>query len=124
MKVHNPGFLGIVDDAKTRVRQMSVAEYRQLAASGEPFLFIDVREDNEWNDAHPAGATHLSKGIIERDIEDVVKDKGLKLVLMCGGGFRATLAADNLHKMGFSGAVSLDGGWRAWQAAELPVEKL
>ena len=109
MKVHNPGFLAIVDDAKTRVRQMSVDEYRELAASGEPYLFIDVREDNEWHEAHPAGATHLSKGIIERDIEDVVKDKGMKLVLMCGGGFRASLAADNLHRMGYGEAVSLDG---------------
>jgi rhodanese-related sulfurtransferase len=122
MKVHNPGFLTLVDDAKLRVKQMSVTEYEQLANSGEPFVFIDVREDHEWNAAHPTGAVHLSKGIIERDIEDVVPDKDRKLVLMCGGGYRATLAADNLHKMGYSGAVSLDGGWRAWQAAGLPIE--
>ena len=121
MKVHNPGFLAIVDDAKTRVRQMSVDEYKQLVASGEAHLFIDVREDNEWDEAHPQGATHLSKGIIERDIEDMVSDKSMKLVLMCGGGYRASLAADNLHRMGFSEAVSLDGGWRAWLAAGLPV---
>ena len=122
MKIHNPGFLAIVDDAKTRVKQMSLAEYQQLVASGEPFLFIDVREDHEWNDAHPKGAVHLSKGIIERDIEDIVPDKTRKLVLMCGGGYRASLAADNLHKMGYSKAVSFDGGWRAWQAAGLPIE--
>lgn len=122
MKVHNPGFLALVDDAKQRVTQMSVAEYEQLAASGETFLFIDVREDHEWNEAHPNGAIHLSKGIIERDIEDIVPDKERKLVLMCGGGYRASLAADNLHRMGYSKAVSFDGGWRAWQAAGLPIE--
>ena len=122
MKIHNPGFLAIVDDAKTRVKQMSVAEYEQLAASGEPLLFIDVREDHEWNEAHPKDALHLSKGIIERDIEDVAPDKNMHLVLMCGGGYRASLAADNLQKMGYSKAISFDGGWRAWQAAGLPIE--
>ena len=122
MKIHNPGFLAIVDDAKTRVKQMSVAEYEQLAASTEPLLFIDVREDHEWNKAHPKEALHLSKGIIERDIEDVAPDKNMHLVLMCGGGYRASLAADNLQKMGYSKAISFDGGWRAWQAAGLPIE--
>ena len=122
MKIHNPGFLAIVDDAKTRVKQMSVAEYEQLAASTEPLLLIDVREDHEWNEAHPKGALHLSKGIIERDIEDVAPDKNMHLVLMCGGGYRASLAADNLQKMGYSKAISFDGGWRAWQAAGLPIE--
>jgi rhodanese-related sulfurtransferase len=122
MKVHSPGFLAIVDDAKTRVKQMSLAEYEHLVVSGEPFLFIDVREDHEWNEAHPKGAVHMSKGIIERDIELAVPDKNRKLVLMCGGGYRASLAADSLHKMGYSGAVSFDGGWRAWQASGLPVE--
>ena len=122
MKVHSPGFLALVDDAKRRVKQMRLAEYEQLVASEEKYLFIDVREDHEWNEAHPKGAVHMSKGIIERDIEEAVPDKKTKLVLMCGGGYRATLAADNLHKMGYSEAVSFDGGWRAWQEAGLPAE--
>ena len=122
MKVHSPGFLALVDYAKRRVRQMSLGEYEQLVTSGEKFLFIDVREDHEWNEAHPKGAVHMSKGIIERDIEEAVPDKKTRLVLMCGGGYRASLAADNLHKMGYSEAVSFDGGWRAWQEAGLPTE--
>ena len=84
---------------------------------------MDVREDNEWAAGHAAGAVHLGKGIIERDIEAKVPGKDTKLVLYCGGGFRSALAADNLQKMGYTNAISLDGGWKAWQQAGLPVEK-
>jgi rhodanese-related sulfurtransferase len=85
-------------------------------------LLIDTREDNEWNAAHAAGAIHLGKGIIERDIETKVPDKSATLVLYCGGGYRSALVADSLQKMGYTNAISLDGGWRAWQAAGLPTE--
>jgi rhodanese-related sulfurtransferase len=89
----------------------------------EPHLLVDVREDNEFAAGHATGAVHLGKGIIERDIEAKVPDKGTRLVLYCGGGFRSALAADNLQKMGYTDAISLDGGWKAWQQAGLPVEK-
>jgi rhodanese-related sulfurtransferase len=120
---HNPKFLEIVNDAKSRVKEIDIEGYRRMMKSGEPHLLVDVREDNEWAAGHAAGAVHLGKGIIERDIEARAPAKDTKLVLYCGGGFRSALAADNLQKMGYIDAISLDGGWKAWQQASLPVEK-
>ena len=121
--VHSTGFLAIVNDAKSRVKQIDIDGYRKMQAAGEPHVLVDVREDNEWAAGHAAGAVHLGKGIIERDIEAKVPDKHTRLVLYCGGGYRSALAADNLQKMGYTDAISLDGGWKAWQQAGLPVEK-
>src|SRR6266404_3587935 len=112
-KVHKPGFLALVQEAKTRVHEVSIADYKSMAASGEPHLLVDVREDTEWAAGHAAGAVHLSKGIIERDIETQVPDKSTKMVLYCGGGYRSALAADAIQKMGYKNVISLDGGWRA-----------
>ena len=120
---HNPAFLAIVNEAKSRVKEMDIEGYRKLRDAHEPHVLIDVREDSEWSAGHAAGAVHLGKGIIERDIEAKVPDKNTRLVLYCGGGFRSALAADNLQKMGYTDAISLDGGWKAWQQAGLPVEK-
>jgi rhodanese-related sulfurtransferase len=120
-KPHNPGFLALVNDAKSRVKQIDVDGYKKMPR--ESLVLIDVREDNEFAAGHAAGALHVGKGIIERDIESAVPDKSATLVLYCGGGFRSALAADALQKMGYTGAISLDGGWRAWNAAGLPVEK-
>ena len=120
---HNPGFLAIVNDAKSRVKEIDIEGYRKMLDAGQPHLLVDVREDNEWTAGHAAGAVHLGKGVIERDIETKVPDNGTRLILYCGGGYRSALAADNLQKMGYTGAISLDGGWKAWQAAGLPVEK-
>jgi rhodanese-related sulfurtransferase len=121
--VHSEGFLAIVNDAKSRVQQIDIEGYRKMQAAGEPHLLVDVREDNEWAAGRAAGAMHLGKGIIERDIEARVPDKSSRLVLYCGGGYRSALAADNLRKMGYTDTISLDGGWKAWQQAGLPVEK-
>ena len=120
-KPHNPKFLALVNDAKTRIREIDIAGYRKIA--GEKHLLIDVREDSEWAAGRAAGSIHLGKGVIERDIESKVPDKSTTMVLYCGGGFRSALAADALRQMGYSNAISLDGGWRAWNAAGLPVEK-
>jgi rhodanese-related sulfurtransferase len=120
--VHSAGFLAIVNDAKSRVKQIDIEGYRKMQEAGEPHLLVDVREDHEWAAGHAAGAVHLGKGIIERDIETHVPAKTTRLVLYCGGGYRSALAADNLRKMGYMDAISLDGGWRAWQQAGLPVE--
>lgn len=119
---HNPGFLALVDDAKTRVRQIDIEGYKQIRKVGEPHLLVDTREDSEWAAGHVAGAVHLSKGIIERDIETKVPDKSATLVLYCGGGFRSALVADNLQKMGYTNAISLDGGWRALKESGVPLE--
>lgn len=122
-KHHNPGFLALVNDAKTRVKQIDIRAYREMAERGEAGLLIDVREDNEWAAGHATGAIHLGKGIIERDIEKTVPDRRARMVLYCGGGFRSALAADALQKMGYKDVISLDGGWRAWQESGLPTEK-
>jgi rhodanese-related sulfurtransferase len=110
--VHSPGFLAIVNDAKTRVQEMDVAQYVQLLKSGEEHILVDTREESEWNAGHVTGAVHLSKGIIERDVETKIPDKDKKLVLYCGGGYRSALVADNLQKMGYANVISLDGGWK------------
>lgn len=122
-KSHSPGFLALVDDAKSHVRQIDIEEYKRMAASGDPPVLVDVREDAEWAAGHAAGALHLGKGIIERDIEAKIADKDKPMVLYCGGGFRSALAADALRKMGYTKAISLDGGWRAIQGAGLPMER-
>ena len=119
---HSAKFLKLVDDAKSRIREITVEEVRSDLASGTDFLLIDTREESEWNAAHAAGATHFGKGVIERDIERAVPDEDAKIVLYCGGGYRSALAADALQKMGYRSVYSLTGGWRAWQAANMPVK--
>jgi rhodanese-related sulfurtransferase len=121
--VHSPGFLQLVNDAKSRVKEIDIEGYRQMRDAGESHILVDTREDNEWANGHVKGAVHLSRGIIERDIEKQVPDKDTKLVLYCGGGFRSALVADNLQKMGYTGAISLDGGWRALKDSGLELEK-
>lgn len=122
-KHHDPGFLALVMDAKTRIHEIDIDEYKRLRDAGDAGQLVDVREDNEFEANHAKGALHLSKGIIERDIEKTFPDKSTKLVLYCGGGFRSALAADNLQKMGYRNVLSLDGGWRAIEASGLPLEK-
>src|SRR5690349_6730133 len=121
-KQHNSGFLDLVNDAKTRVKEIDIDEYQRMAAAGDPHMLVDVREDSEWAAGHVAGAVHLGKGIIERDIEKTEPEKDTKLVLYCGGGFRSALAADALRKMGYTQAITLDGGWRALQGSGSPLE--
>ena len=119
---HNPGFQALVNDAKTRVTEIDVEQYKAMVADGTPHVLVDVREDNEFAEGHVRGAVHLSKGVIERDVETQIPDKSAKLVLYCGGGFRSALVADNLLKMGYTQAISLDGGWRALKESGIAVE--
>jgi len=120
---HGEGFLKLTADAKTRVKEWSVAETKRRMDAGEKFLLVDVREDNEWQRGHIPGAVHMGRGIIERDIEQAVPDHAATLVLYCGGGFRSALAADNLQKMGYTNVISMDGGWRGWTEAGFSTEK-
>jgi|SRR5579864_7683710 len=120
---HNPGFLNLVNDAKSRVKEIDIGSYQKMVSGGQPHVLVDTREESEWTAGHVKGALHLSKGIIERDIETKVPDKATKVVLYCGGGFRSALVADNLQKMGYTQAISLDGGWRALKESGLPLEK-
>jgi rhodanese-related sulfurtransferase len=121
--VHSPEFLKIVNNAKSRVRQIDIDGYKKMLAAQEKHLLIDVREDREFEAAHAAGAMHLGKGIIERDIERTVPEKDTRMVLYCGGGFRSALAADSLQTMGYTNVISLDGGWHAYEVSGLPIEK-
>jgi rhodanese-related sulfurtransferase len=120
---HSPGFLKIVDDARSRIRELTVADVKAMLDRNEAFELIDVREEDEWLKGHLPRARHLCKGIIERDVEGVVVDHGAAIVLYCGGGYRSALAADNLQKMGYTNVASMDGGWRGWTEAGLPTEK-
>ena len=120
---HAPGFLKIVEDAKSRVKETTVDEVKQKLDRGEKFLLIDVREESEFAKDHLPGAIHLGKGIIERDIESRVPEPGTPMILYCGGGFRSAMAADNLQKMGYTNVLSMDGGIREWREKQFPLTK-
>jgi rhodanese-related sulfurtransferase len=119
---HSPGFLQLVADAKSRVREISVAETR-AKVEGRKATLIDVREESEWAAGHARGAQHLGKGVIERDIEKKFPDKGAEIILYCGGGFRSALSADAIQRMGYTNVRSMAGGWRAWEQSGGGVEK-
>jgi rhodanese-related sulfurtransferase len=119
---HSEGFLKLVNDAKSRIREVTVDDTRERMATNPDARLIDVREDNEWDIAHAAGAEHLGKGIIERDIEATVPDKSTEVVLYCGGGYRSALVADVLQNMGYNNVFSMAGGWKAWKDSGAPVE--
>ncbi len=123
MAKHAPGFLQIVEDAKTRIRECTIADVTRRQAAGETLTLVDVREESEYANGHIPGSIHLGKGIIERDIEAALPDSAQELILYCGGGYRSALAADNLQKMGYTNVLSMDGGWRGWTEAGLPVAK-
>ena len=120
-KHHSPRFLALVEDAKSRVRELTVDDVKAKQDRGERFLLVDVREESEWNKDHLPGAVHLGKGVIERDVEARVPDTGAEIVLYCGGGFRSALAADNLRKMGYTNVLSMDGGVRGWREKGYPL---
>ena len=118
---HSPRFLKMVDDAKSRIHEISIDQVQAKLQGGEKFMLVDVREESEYAKDHLPGAIHLGKGIIERDIEERVPDPNTPMVLYCGGGFRSALAADNLQKMGFRNVLSMDGGIREWREKGLPL---
>ena len=119
---HSEGFLKLVNGAKGRVRETTPEQVRQKQEAGESFHFIDVREDNEWQKGHAAGARHMGKGIIERDIERAIPDHDAEIILYCGGGYRSALAADALQQMGYTNVISMDGGWKRWRELGYPTE--
>ena len=120
---HSEAFVKLVNDAKQRVKEEDFRETKKRLDAGEKIVLVDTREDSEWSRGHIPGAVHLSKGIIERDIEKTVPDKDATVVLYCGGGYRSALAADNLQRMGYRNVISMDGGWRGWTEAGFPVIK-
>lgn len=121
-KQHAPGFLTIVNDAKSRIRECTVDDVKAKLDRGDVFHLVDVREDGEWAAGHIPGAKHLGKGVIERDIEQAIPDADAEIVLYCGGGYRSALAADALQKMGYRNVISMDGGYRGWKDAGYTIE--
>ena len=121
MAKHALGFLAIVNDARSRIAECSVADVNDWQTASETFRLVDVREESEWSRGHLPGAEHLGKGIIERDVEEQIPDQAAKIVLYCGGGYRSALAADNLQKMGYTNVTSMDGGFRGWKEAGLEI---
>ncbi|HEV3204137.1 MAG TPA: rhodanese-like domain-containing protein [Gemmataceae bacterium] len=123
MTQHASRFLNIVQEAKTRIQELTVDQVKAKIDRGEKFWLVDVREESEWAGNHLPGAVHLGKGIIERDIEQKVPDLGAQIVLYCGGGYRSALAADNLQKMGYTNVISMDGGIRDWREKGYPLSQ-
>ncbi len=118
---HNPGFLALVEAAKRRIHECSVAEVKAKLDRRESFHLIDIREDREVAKDYAAGAIHIGRGILERDIEEIIPEKHAEIVLYCGGGFRSALSADSLQQMGYPNVKSMAGGIRAWREAGYPV---
>ncbi len=119
--IHSEGFLKVVADAKSRIGEISAEEVRARQERDEDFAFVDVREDSEWNEGRAVGALHLGRGVIERDIENVIPGKHAEIVLYCGGGYRSALAADMLQKMGYTNVKSMAGGIRTWRERGYPT---
>ncbi len=122
MAKHASEFLRLVNDAKSRITECTIADLKSRLDAGEKFFLVDVREASEYAAGHLPGATHLGKGVIERDIERAIPDTAAEIVLYCGGGYRSALAADSLQKMGYAHVISMDGGTRAWREAGYPIE--
>lgn len=120
---HNPGFLKLVNEARARVKECTVAQAKERLEGGAVRHFLDVREDHEFAKDHAKGAQHLGKGIIERDVETLIPNKEAAILLYCGGGYRSALAADALQQMGYTNVVSMDGGIKAWRDAGYPMEQ-
>ncbi|MBK8316885.1 MAG: sulfurtransferase [Acidobacteria bacterium] len=119
---HSEAFEKLCQDARSRIREISVEDVKRKLDAGENFHFIDIREDHEWDAGHAAGATHLGRGILERDINNLASDTNEEIVLYCGGGYRSALSADNLQKMGYSNVLSMAGGIRDWREAGYPCD--
>jgi rhodanese-related sulfurtransferase len=118
---HAPKFLKLVTDARGKVKETNVHEVKRRMDAGEKILLVDTREDSEWQHGHIPGAVHIGRGVLERDVEKLVPDPAAEIILYCGGGFRSALAAESLQKMGYTNAVSMDGGWRVWVESGYPT---
>ncbi len=109
---HSPGFLQIVNEARSHITEITLKQARARMTSNPKTILIDVREDNEWSSQHVAGAIHIGKGILERDIEKLIPDTQAEIIMYCGGGFRSALTADVARRMGYKNVFSLVGGFK------------
>jgi len=121
--VHSPGFLKLVNEARSRVKEVTLDEARTRLANNPKAVLLDVREDHEWQTGHAAQAVHLGKGILERDLEKIFPDPDTEIIMYCGGGYRSALTADAAQKMGYRNVHSLMGGYKALVEANWPMKK-
>jgi rhodanese-related sulfurtransferase len=119
---HSPGFLNAVNEARPRVKEITIDQARDRLAQNPKAILLDVREDSEWNKGHAAQAAHLGRGVLERDLETMFPDPGAEIIMYCGGGFRSVLAADSAQKMGYRNVTSLIGGYKALVNANWPMK--
>jgi hypothetical protein len=120
---HSPGFLKVVDAAKTRIQEVTIDQLRERLAANPSLVLIDVREESEWAAGHAVQAMHLGKGILERDLETKIPNPDTEIVLYCGGGFRSALSADAAQQMGYRNVTSLIGGYKGMVAAGWPMTR-
>jgi rhodanese-related sulfurtransferase len=120
---HSPEFLKLVDESKSKIKQLTTDQVMQKMQAGEKFHFVDCREDDEWREGYAKGAIHIGRGVLERDIEEEIPNKEEPIVLYCGGGFRSALAAESIQKMGYKNVISMDGGIREWKQKGYPIAK-
>jgi rhodanese-related sulfurtransferase len=119
---HTPRFLKVVNEARPRVKEITIPQARERLAHNPKAILLDVREDSEWVDGHAAQAVHLGRGVLERDLEKMFPDPGAEIIMYCGGGYRSALAADSAQKMGYRNVSSLIGGYRALAHADWPMK--
>ncbi len=120
---HSPGFLKLVNDAKSHIKEITIDEARARLAQNSEAVLLDVREDLEWQASHATEAKHLGKGILERDLEKTFPDPDTEIIMYCGGGFRSALTCDAAQKMGYRNVCSLAGGYKGLVAAKWPMTK-
>ena len=119
---HSPGFLKIVNEARPRVREITVTQARERLAQNPAAVLLDVREDSEWRQGHAAQSVHLGKGVLERDLEKMFPDPATELLMYCGGGFRSALTADAAQKMGYRNVASIIGGYKAMAQSQWEIK--
>jgi rhodanese-related sulfurtransferase len=120
---HSPGFLKVVNEARPKVKEITIDEARQRLVANPQAILVDVREDTEWTQGHAQEAQHLGKGVLERDIEKMVPDRDREIIMYCGGGYRSVLTADVAQRMGYRNVASLKGGYKALIQAGWPMKR-
>ena len=120
---HSPGFLKIVNEARPKVKEVTVEEARARLTRNPRAVLLDVREESEWEKDHAVEAKYLGKGVLERDIEKMFPDSNAEIIMYCGGGYRSVLTADVARRMGYINVASLVGGYKALVQAEWPMAK-
>jgi rhodanese-related sulfurtransferase len=118
---HSPGFLKVVEEARARVREITVEEAQRRLQQSPQAILLDVREDGEWEKGHAVRAQHLGKGVLERDLEERYPNKNTEMLMYCGGGYRSALSCDAAQRMGYTNVFSIAGGYRAMLAAKWPT---